>query len=58
MKEFWVDYCASIRVKAEDEEEAKGIFYQVFANGVSDEVIYRGFNEIINIEEVKESEEN
>ena len=54
MKEFWIDYCASVKVQAEDEEKAKDIFHEMLAKDVFNEVY---FNEIMNIEEV-EREEN
>jgi hypothetical protein len=54
MKEFWVDYCASVKVQAEDEEKARDIFHEMLIKGILNEVY---FNEIMCIEEV-ESEEN
>lgn len=32
MKEFWVDYSASMIIKADTKEEAEEIFYQVYSD--------------------------
>lgn len=47
---FWVDYSASIMIEADNEEEAKETFYQVYCDET------RSFAEVNTVEEVEENE--
>lgn len=47
---FWVDYSASIMIEADNEEEAKEVFYQVYCDET------RNFAEVNTVEEVEENE--